>query len=142
MRLASRCAQTWVTYGDVHQDGTGGRSWLDAACRQSRELDAILAEARPDGRLRRAVVIGMSNTAVFTSSDAYDETLGLLAEAGFDEICVHWPRGDGRGVPAGAINHVLERTKHRDTATRQYALRHAFAATSAPPQRGVSNAPG
>jgi hypothetical protein len=38
------------------QAGTGGRSWLYAACRQSRELDMILAETRPDGhRLRRAV---------------------------------------------------------------------------------------
>ena len=109
MGLAVRLAHTWVTYGDVHQDGTGSRSWLDAACRQSRELSAILAEARPDSEPRRAVVIGMSNTAVFTSSGAYDETLGLLAEAGFDEVCVHWPRGDGRGVPADALDRVLER---------------------------------
>jgi hypothetical protein len=44
----------------------------------------------------------------FQSRERYADTLGRLADAGIDEVSVHWPRPDGRGLPAPALALVAE----------------------------------
>jgi hypothetical protein len=39
----------------------------------------------------------------FESAGRYADTLGRLADLGFDEVTVHWMRPDGRGLPATAL---------------------------------------
>jgi hypothetical protein len=39
----------------------------------------------------------------FGSRERYADTLGRLVEAGIDEVSVHWPRPDGRGLPPAAL---------------------------------------
>jgi alkanesulfonate monooxygenase SsuD/methylene tetrahydromethanopterin reductase-like flavin-dependent oxidoreductase (luciferase family) len=106
MALAARFGQGWVTYGPYTDDG-GPRDWLAAVGEQSRRLtDALAEEGRDPASVRRIVLIGLETAWPFESADRYAETLGRLGESGFDEVAVHWPRSDGRGIPARAISFV------------------------------------
>ena len=58
-------------------------------------------------RIRRIVNVGLESYWPFESRDRYADTVGRLAALGFDEVSVHWPRPDGRGVPAKALADVL-----------------------------------
>jgi hypothetical protein len=109
MALAARHARTWVTYGHPRQPAEDGLDpWLDGLRRQSHTLDAITAEAGIP-RPRAAAVIGLHNPTPFESTQRYDDTIGRLAGAGFDDIYAHWPRADGSGIPRELVDHVLDR---------------------------------
>jgi alkanesulfonate monooxygenase SsuD/methylene tetrahydromethanopterin reductase-like flavin-dependent oxidoreductase (luciferase family) len=106
LALAARLGQGWVTYGpygpDVEPD-----EWFAALAKQSRQLDEALGGA-PRAGFRRAVQIGIAVSWPFESRDRYADTVGRLAELGFTEVSVHWPRPDGRGVPARALDFVTD----------------------------------
>jgi alkanesulfonate monooxygenase SsuD/methylene tetrahydromethanopterin reductase-like flavin-dependent oxidoreductase (luciferase family) len=109
MELAARLGQTWVTYGHIrHPAEDGLDTWLDGLHGQSLWMDAIAAEAEVD-RPRAAAVIGLHNPAPFQSLAKYDDTIGRLAEAGFDDIYAHWPRADGTGIPRNLLEPLLDR---------------------------------
>jgi alkanesulfonate monooxygenase SsuD/methylene tetrahydromethanopterin reductase-like flavin-dependent oxidoreductase (luciferase family) len=93
LRLAARLGQGWVTYADY--------AGLGAA------MDAVLAEHAPGEALRRIAQVGLDDAAPFADADAWAEFTAGLTAAGYHEVSVHWPRTDGRGVPAAALDLVL-----------------------------------
>jgi alkanesulfonate monooxygenase SsuD/methylene tetrahydromethanopterin reductase-like flavin-dependent oxidoreductase (luciferase family) len=103
LALAARYGQGWVTYGPYGPAVEPGE-WFAALEKQSRQLDAALGDNRPG--FRRAVQIGVEVGWPFESRDRYADTVGRLEELGFTEVSVHWPRPDGRGVPAAAMSFV------------------------------------
>ena len=107
LRLAARYGQAWVTYGPYGAD-VEPESWFGAVGEQSQRLtDALAAEGRAAGDVRRSALLGLELRWPFESPDRYVDTLGRLAAAGIDEVHVHWPRPDGRGVPVTALAMVL-----------------------------------
>ncbi len=104
MRLAAAVADSWITYGDVRDTGRG---FLDAVTAQNRALDEVVAAAGRTRPLRRTAQVDLLDRAPFTSPTAYADLLAALGEAGFDEVSLHWPREDGRGVPRAALDAVL-----------------------------------
>jgi hypothetical protein len=57
--------------------------------------------------VRRIALLGVEAAWPFESRERYADLLGRLADAGIDEVGLHWPRPDGRGIPAGALPDVL-----------------------------------
>ena len=109
LRLAARYGSGWVTYGPFGAD-VPAEEWLAAVAEQSGRLTATLAEeGREASALRRLALVSIEATWPFESPERYADTLGRLAEAGIDEVALHWPRpDDGRGVPADRLPMVLE----------------------------------
>lgn len=106
MALAARHGQGWVTYGPYTDEGDP-EDWFATVAGQSRLLDGALAEeGRTAADVRRIVLVGLEATWPFESAERYTDTLGRLAACGIDEVAVHWPRPDGRGVPARAMSWV------------------------------------
>jgi alkanesulfonate monooxygenase SsuD/methylene tetrahydromethanopterin reductase-like flavin-dependent oxidoreductase (luciferase family) len=102
LRLVARYGQGWVTYGpygaQVEPD-----DWFAAVAEQSRRLtDALAAEGRAADSVRRSAQFGLEMYWPFESAERYADTLGRLVDAGIDEVSVHWPRPDGRGLPPEA----------------------------------------
>jgi alkanesulfonate monooxygenase SsuD/methylene tetrahydromethanopterin reductase-like flavin-dependent oxidoreductase (luciferase family) len=106
LALAARFGQGWVTYGP-YGPTVGPEEWFAALTKQSRQLDEALG-GEPRADFRRAVQIGVEVGWPFESRDRYADTIGRLEELGFTDVSVHWPRPDGRGVPAGALGFVTE----------------------------------
>jgi alkanesulfonate monooxygenase SsuD/methylene tetrahydromethanopterin reductase-like flavin-dependent oxidoreductase (luciferase family) len=100
LRFAARSADAWVTYGPIGSDGSPA-AWLAGVAEQA----AVIGDAP----IRRLVSIGLDERWAVASGEAYDEVLGELTGLGFDEVVLHWPRADGRGVPAAALDEVLAR---------------------------------
>jgi alkanesulfonate monooxygenase SsuD/methylene tetrahydromethanopterin reductase-like flavin-dependent oxidoreductase (luciferase family) len=104
--LAARYGRAWVTYGPYGPQ-VEPEDWFTALAEQSRRLDAALAErGRERGEVRRIAQFALDVQWPFTSAERYADTLGRLAELGFAEVTVHWPRPDGRGLPADALSIV------------------------------------
>ncbi|MBU2666173.1 LLM class flavin-dependent oxidoreductase [Actinoplanes bogorensis] len=102
LALVARYGQSWVTYGP-YGPAVAADEWFAALEKQSAQLDKVL-----DGRkIRRVVNVALETYWPFESRDRYADTVGRLAALGFDEVSVHWPRPDGRGVPATALADVL-----------------------------------
>ncbi|SEO46979.1 LLM class flavin-dependent oxidoreductase [Trujillonella endophytica] len=108
LRLAARHGASWVTYGPFGAD-VAPEEWFSAVAEQSGRLGDVLAEeGRAPSALRRIVLVGLELAWPYESRERYRDTLGRLADAGIDEVAVHWPRpDDGRGVPAAALPDVL-----------------------------------
>lgn len=102
LALVARYGQAWVTYGPYGPE-VGPDEWFAALGKQAAQLDTALGGER---KLRRIAQFGVEVRWPFTSADRYADTVGRLAELGFDEVSVHWPRPDGRGVPAAALPFV------------------------------------
>jgi alkanesulfonate monooxygenase SsuD/methylene tetrahydromethanopterin reductase-like flavin-dependent oxidoreductase (luciferase family) len=107
LRLAARYGQAWVTYGPFGPEA-GADAWLAAVSEQSaRFTEALAEEGREPGDVRRIALVGVEAGWPFESREGYADLLGRLADAGVDELAVHWPRPDGRGVPGAALPWVL-----------------------------------
>ena len=107
MALAARFGHGWVTYGP-YTDTDDPDDWFAAVAGQSRLLDdALAAGGREQDAVRRIVLIGLEAGWPFESADRYADVLGRLQECGIDEVALHWPRPDGRGVPARALPFVM-----------------------------------
>lgn len=101
--LAARYGHAWVTYGPYGPQ-VEPADWFTALSEQSQGLSDVLAEqGRPPDALRRIVQFALDVHWPFESAERYADTLGRLAALGFDEVTVHWPRPDGRGVPVRAM---------------------------------------
>jgi alkanesulfonate monooxygenase SsuD/methylene tetrahydromethanopterin reductase-like flavin-dependent oxidoreductase (luciferase family) len=106
LQLAARHGQGWVTYGPFGAD-VPAEEWFAAVAGQSAALtEALAAEGRAPGDVRRTVLLGLEVQWPFESAGRYADTLGRLAEAGVAEVSVHWPRPDGRGVSPAALSLV------------------------------------
>ncbi|HEY3714273.1 MAG TPA: LLM class flavin-dependent oxidoreductase [Jatrophihabitantaceae bacterium] len=98
-----RHGQAWVTYGPYGPAVEPDR-WFPALEQQARRLDDLLATAgREPDEVRRIAQFALDVQWPFTSAERYADTLGRLAGLGFTEVTVHWPRPDGRGLPASAL---------------------------------------
>jgi alkanesulfonate monooxygenase SsuD/methylene tetrahydromethanopterin reductase-like flavin-dependent oxidoreductase (luciferase family) len=111
MRLAARHGQAWVTTGDPALYATGTPEQSLAAIRgQVDRLAAALAEAgRDPADVPRILLTGFTpdNARPFTSVDAFTDFAGRHAEAGIDEIVVHWPIPDSDfAYDRGAFEHI------------------------------------
>jgi alkanesulfonate monooxygenase SsuD/methylene tetrahydromethanopterin reductase-like flavin-dependent oxidoreductase (luciferase family) len=103
LRLAARYGQGWVTYGPYGAQ-VEPEDWFAAVAEQSRRLtDALAAEGRETDAVRRSAQFGLEMFWPFESRERYADTLGRLGEAGIDEVSVHWPRSDGRGLSTAAL---------------------------------------
>jgi alkanesulfonate monooxygenase SsuD/methylene tetrahydromethanopterin reductase-like flavin-dependent oxidoreductase (luciferase family) len=102
----ARYGQAWVTYGPYGPQ-VGPDQWFAALALQAEKLDKALGD-RPASEVRRVVQFGVESQWAFESRDRYADTVGRLAELGFDEISLHWPRPDGRGIPSAFLPVVLE----------------------------------
>ena len=108
LALAARYGSAWVTYGPYGAD-VGSDEWFAAVAEQSRRLnEALEHEGRDPAELRRSVLFGLEVGWPYESRERYLDVLGRLAEHGVDEVGVHWPRPDGRGVPASALSFVVD----------------------------------
>jgi alkanesulfonate monooxygenase SsuD/methylene tetrahydromethanopterin reductase-like flavin-dependent oxidoreductase (luciferase family) len=110
MRLAARYGQAWVTTGDpaLYETGTPEQS-LAAIRGQVERLDAALGEAgREASGLRRVLLTGFTpdRGTPFESVDAFTDFAGRHAEAGIEEIVLHWPIPD---TDFGYDQEVFER---------------------------------
>lgn len=116
MALAARHARTWVTYGDPRRPADDGRDqWLRGLRRQARTMAGIAA-ATGGPPPRAAALIGLTNVAPFESAGCFDDTMGSLADAGFDDVYAHWPRPDGGGMPLDLVHRMLDRSGRRSSA--------------------------
>ncbi|SEN41989.1 LLM class flavin-dependent oxidoreductase [Actinacidiphila rubida] len=98
MRLAARHGQAWVTTGDpaLYETGTPEQS-LAAVRDQVRRISAALTEAgRGPEDVPKVMLTGFTPdyATPFTSVDAFVDFAGRHAEAGIDELVVHWPIPD------------------------------------------------
>lgn len=67
----------------------------------------MLAEVAPHRRVRRIAQVALDEQRPFAETDTYARLVHRLADHGFDEVTVHWPRTDGRGVPVGRLDDVV-----------------------------------
>ncbi|MCA6095362.1 LLM class flavin-dependent oxidoreductase [Streptomyces sp. SCA3-4] len=96
MRLAARHGQAWVTTGDpkLYETGTPEQS-LAAVAGQIERLGEVCAKAGRDvAELRKVMLTGFTPDRPLESFDAFVDFAGAHAEAGIEEIVVHWPITD------------------------------------------------
>lgn len=98
MRLAARYGQAWVTTGDpaLYEDGTPQESVAAIRGQVERVSAALEAEGREPGAVSKILLTGFTpeRKEPFGSVEAFVDFAGRHAEAGIDEIVVHWPIPD------------------------------------------------
>lgn len=97
MELAARHGQTWITTGDPKLRGTGATpdDSLRAVRDQVRRLEETCERiGRNPAELSRTMLTGFTPDRVLDSFDAFTDFAGRHAEAGIDEIVLHWPVAD------------------------------------------------
>lgn len=95
MRLAARLADTWVT---IDSQKTGPE--------EIQRFEALCAETgRDPATVRRLALLGFQERPL-ASLDAFHDVTGRLAESGFTDVALHWPRDE---EPFRADRAVLER---------------------------------
>ncbi|MFJ1582130.1 LLM class flavin-dependent oxidoreductase [Streptomyces sp. NPDC088197] len=98
MRLAARYGQAWVTTGDpaLYETGTPEES-LAAVRGQVERLGAACAQAGRDVlKVPKVMLTGFTpdQGRPLESVDAFVDFAGRHAEAGIDEMVIHWPIPD------------------------------------------------
>ncbi len=93
LRLAARHGQGWVTTGDPKLFTTGTPDESLAAVRgQIARLEAACAEAGRDAaELDKIMLTGFTPDRPLDSFEAFTDFAGRHAEAGIDELVLHWP---------------------------------------------------
>jgi alkanesulfonate monooxygenase SsuD/methylene tetrahydromethanopterin reductase-like flavin-dependent oxidoreductase (luciferase family) len=108
LALCAAFGDAWVTYGPYGGD-VEPEDWFTALATQSDHLnDALDVAGRERGSVRRIAQFSLQTEWPFVDRARYDETARRLATMGFDEIAVHWPRPDGLGMPAAALEFVAD----------------------------------
>jgi hypothetical protein len=99
LRLAARFATTWVTYGPA--DGTTDEaSWWGALREQRDRLESACEDVgRPAGEIARMALLSLEIGWPQSSPAAWDDVTGRLADAGFTDVVVHWPRPHDAALP-------------------------------------------
>ncbi|MYS24959.1 Luciferase-like monooxygenase [Streptomyces sp. DvalAA-14] len=98
MRLAAKYGQAWVTTGDpsVFEEGTPEQSLAAIRGQVERVSAALTGEGRDPAGVPKIFLTGFTPDYAepFTSVDAFVDFAGRHAEAGIDEIVLHWPVPD------------------------------------------------
>jgi alkanesulfonate monooxygenase SsuD/methylene tetrahydromethanopterin reductase-like flavin-dependent oxidoreductase (luciferase family) len=109
MAVAARLGDAWVTYGRCGTGTDPAAAWFETLADQAATVDRMLAEhGRPRTSLRRIAMLALDAAWPFGSTARYQDTVGRLVELGFDEISVHLPRPDGRGMPEAMRDVVAD----------------------------------
>jgi alkanesulfonate monooxygenase SsuD/methylene tetrahydromethanopterin reductase-like flavin-dependent oxidoreductase (luciferase family) len=99
LRLAARHASTWVSYGPA-AGASDEASWWRALCEQRDRLaDACEAEGREPSDIARMALLSLEIGWPQSSPQAWDDVTGRLAEEGFTDVVVHWPRPHDEALP-------------------------------------------
>jgi alkanesulfonate monooxygenase SsuD/methylene tetrahydromethanopterin reductase-like flavin-dependent oxidoreductase (luciferase family) len=99
LRLAAQHAGTWVTYGPSG-GATDETAWWRALHEQSGRLaEACEALDRPPDDIARMALLSLDVGWPQASAQAWDDTAGRLAEEGFTDVVVHWPRPHDNALP-------------------------------------------
>jgi alkanesulfonate monooxygenase SsuD/methylene tetrahydromethanopterin reductase-like flavin-dependent oxidoreductase (luciferase family) len=99
LRLAAQHASTWVTYGPA-SGATDEASWWQALREQSSRLtDACGAAGRPADDIARMALLSLDVGWPQSSPAAWDDVTGRLADEGFTDVVVHWPRPHDVALP-------------------------------------------
>ncbi|WP_432543084.1 LLM class flavin-dependent oxidoreductase [Kineococcus sp. SYSU DK002] len=101
MRFAARTGDAWVTYGEG-EPGDGDP--VEDAIARFTAPAARFAAVEGSAGVRRLALLGLDERGAYAD---YPRFAAALAGAGFDEVVVHWPRPDGRGLPSGRLEQVL-----------------------------------
>jgi alkanesulfonate monooxygenase SsuD/methylene tetrahydromethanopterin reductase-like flavin-dependent oxidoreductase (luciferase family) len=103
LTIAAQHAQTWVTFGPVRPAESPGH-WFDAVAGQARTLDAAcLANGREPTSINRMALVGLELGWAQQSIGAWQDFTGRLAELGFTDVAVHWPRPEDHDLPGPAM---------------------------------------
>lgn len=98
MRLAAKYGQAWVTTGDpsLYDEGTPEQSLAAVRGQVERVSAALTAEDRDPADVPKVLLTGFTpdHAGPFASVDAFVDFAGRHAEAGIDEIVLHWPVPD------------------------------------------------
>jgi alkanesulfonate monooxygenase SsuD/methylene tetrahydromethanopterin reductase-like flavin-dependent oxidoreductase (luciferase family) len=98
MRLAARYGQAWVTTGDpsLYETGTPQESLAAIRGQVDRLGEAFAQAGREAGSVTNILLTGFTpdRERPFASVGAFTDFAGRHAEAGIDEIVVHWPIPD------------------------------------------------
>ncbi|MCE7000414.1 LLM class flavin-dependent oxidoreductase [Saccharothrix sp. S26] len=96
MDLAARHGRYWVTSGPPNDfEPKPLRDVLPVLRRQQAAVDAACERAgRDPATLRRLLLADAAVGGVTASLAAYEDAVGELADAGFTDLVVHWPRPD------------------------------------------------
>lgn len=112
MRLAARYGHMWVTYGPV-KPHTDAADWFDQLRLQVQRLDASCEEMDREPRtLRRMVLVGLELSWAQSSVESWDDFQGRVAELGFTDIGIHWPRPSDPELP-GPPQNVFDEVSSR-----------------------------
>jgi alkanesulfonate monooxygenase SsuD/methylene tetrahydromethanopterin reductase-like flavin-dependent oxidoreductase (luciferase family) len=99
LALTVRYASTWVTFGPLDESGDS-ESWFTGVARQAKKLDeACVAQGRDTASLRRMALVGLEVDWVNSSRSRWEDFTGRIAELGFTDVVVHWPRPDDYDLP-------------------------------------------
>lgn len=97
MRFAAAVGGTWVTYGDR-------RPGSEETVERFTAPAARFARVPGAAGVRRMALLSLDEEAAYRD---YPRFAAALEAAGFDEVVVHWPREDDRGMPADVLDTVL-----------------------------------
>ncbi len=97
MRLAASYGDTWVTTGDLSDEGLllGAEVGVQVVREQLERLDdACVAVGRSPASIARLVLTGPRLAPGLSSLEEFRDTVGRYSEAGVTDFVVHWPRED------------------------------------------------
>lgn len=111
MRVAAEHGQTWVTYGPLHSDigSAAGPDaerdvWFTGVAEQVKRLDTACAEVgRDPASLRRMALAGLDLSWAQESAAAWQDFTDRLAQLGFTDVAVHWPRPHDPALPGPPV---------------------------------------
>lgn len=98
MRLAARYGQAWVTTGDpkLFDTGTPRESLLAVRGQIERLGKACVEVGRDPGELAKIMLTAFTPDRPLESVEAFVDFAGRHAEAGIDELVLHWPVPDSQ----------------------------------------------
>jgi alkanesulfonate monooxygenase SsuD/methylene tetrahydromethanopterin reductase-like flavin-dependent oxidoreductase (luciferase family) len=112
LRVAARHGQGWVTFGPIGETESP-QEWYAAIARQSADLTtACESLGRDPANVRRTVLVSLEQSWAQSSVAAWEDFAGRIAEIGFDEVAVHWPRPGDDALP-GMAPAVLDALSSR-----------------------------
>ena len=103
LRVAAEHGETWVTYGPVKPaspEDDPAEHWFAGVAAQAARLDEACADlGRDPASLRRMALVGLELGWAQQSLGAYEEFTGRLAQLGFTDVAIHWPRPQDAELP-------------------------------------------
>ncbi len=92
--LVAEYADGWSTYGGPRAAELAGAELWQVLSDQGRGVIAACERrGRDPAELRHSVLLGFGPDRPLESVQAFQDTLGVAAEHGFDELVVYWPIG-------------------------------------------------